>query len=89
MSIFVVFRVSDPNKIKAALEAAVPNDFLDIGHNEWPVSFKGTTKDLSDKLGVSEASNGAAIIFSMAGYFGRAPTNIWDWIKAKAEASDG
>jgi hypothetical protein len=89
MSIFVVFRVSNPDKMQAALEAAVPNDFLDAGHNEWLVSFKGTTKDLSDKLGVSDGSNGAAIIFGMAGYFGRAPTNIWDWIKAKAEASDG
>jgi hypothetical protein len=89
MNIFVVFRVSDPNKIKTALEAAFQNDFLDLGHNEWLVSFKGIAIELSNKLGVTDATNGVAITFGMAGYFGRAPTNIWDWIIAKAEASDG
>jgi hypothetical protein len=61
---------------------------LDTGRNEWIVSFKGTAKEVSDKLGVSNGKSGGAIIFGMAQYFGRAPTNIWDWIIAKAEASD-
>jgi hypothetical protein len=44
---------------------------------------------LSDKLGTTDGSNGAAIVFGMSGYFGRAPSNIWDWIKSKAEQANG
>ncbi|SFN80987.1 hypothetical protein SAMN05216573_12262 [Bradyrhizobium sp. Rc3b] len=29
------------------------------------------------------------MIFSMANYYGRATTEIWDWIKAKAEMPGG
>jgi hypothetical protein len=31
MSIFVIFRASDPEKIKTALETEFPDDFLDTG----------------------------------------------------------
>jgi hypothetical protein len=89
MPIFVIFRVSDPQMMKAAIEAEFPQDSLAISANEWLVSFRGTAVGLSDKLGVSDGRNGVAIIFGMSSYFGRATTDIWDWIKAKAESSDG
>jgi hypothetical protein len=89
MGIFVIFRVADPAKIKAAVEAEFPLDNISLDHNEWLVSMKGTAKEVSDKLKISDASNGAAIVFGMSNYFGRAPSDVWDWVKAKAEASDG
>jgi hypothetical protein len=50
------------------------------------ISAIGTAKDISDKLGVTPGNDaGAAIIFSMGNYYGRATTEIWDWIKVKAE----
>lgn len=53
---------------------------------EWVVSAVGTPKDVSDKLGVTPGTEtGTAMIFSMGSYYGRATTEIWDWIKAKAE----
>lgn len=90
MGIFVIFRVANAAKMSAALKTHFPDDHLDIGQNEWLVSAKGTAKEISDKLGISDgAGAGNAIVFSMGSYFGRAATNIWDWIKAKSEATDG
>jgi hypothetical protein len=91
MGIFVVFHVKDPAKIRAAIAAKFPNDHLDLGDNEWLVSSKGTARTVSDEIGItgSAPSAGSAIVISMQGYYGRAATNIWDWVKAKAEATDG
>jgi hypothetical protein len=89
MGIFVIFRVSNPEKMKAAVESEFPQDHISLGHNEWLVSMKGTAKEVSDKLKISDATNGVAMVFGMSNYFGRASSDIWDWIKAKAEATDG
>jgi hypothetical protein len=90
MTIFVVFRVLDPAKMEAALNRLFPNDHLKVDDDEWLVSAVGTAKEISDKLGVTPGNDiGGAMIFSMANYFGRATTEIWDWIKAKAEAPNG
>ena len=89
MSVFAIFRVTDPAKLKAAIAEVYPNDHIDLGTNEWMVFDKGTAIDVSTKLRISDASNGLEIIVGVAGYYGRAPTPIWEWIKAKLEASNG
>ena len=95
MAIFVVFRVQDPVRMRAAIVAVFPNDNFDLGNNEWLISAQGTAKALSDRLGItneppgSQTVAGNAIVFSMENYFGRAANDIWEWIKTKAEATDG
>ena len=89
MAIFAVFRVHNPAKMAAAIERAFPEDYFKVKEDEWIVSAKGTAKDVSDLLDVSNGDTGPAIIFKMANYYGRATTEIWDWVKAKAETSDG
>jgi hypothetical protein len=90
MTIFAVFRVNDPAKMESAVHGAFPNDHIKIGDGEWLVSAVGTAREVSDRLKVTPpGETGPAIIFSMANYFGRAPTEVWDWIKAKAERPSG
>jgi hypothetical protein len=89
MSIYVVFRVAEPEKIKAAMAEKFPNDNLEVSPGQFLVSSSLSAQGVSDSLGISDGPNGAGIVFAMSGYFGRASTNIWDWIKAKAEKSDG
>jgi len=90
MAIFAIFRVGNPIKMEEALRLVYPGDYIQVHPGEWLVSAVGTAKDISDKLGVSTGKDvGAAIIFSMANYYGRAPTEIWDWIKTKAERAGG
>ena len=88
MGVFIIFRVTEPAKLKEAIKASFGVEQYDLGNNEWLVSLKGTPKEVSDKIGISDGSNGNAMIFAMSGYYGRATTEIWDWIKAKAEATD-
>ena len=91
MTIFVVFRVQDPLKMQARVAEFYPNDHFDLGNNEWLISSNGTAKTVSDVLGITAqpSKSGNAIVFSMESYYGRAGTNIWEWIKTKSEASNG
>lgn len=85
MTIFVIFRVMNPVNMERVMRAQFPNDHYKISNDQWLVSARGTAKDVSDRLAISDGDTGAAIVFSMANYFGRAPTELWDWIRTKAE----
>nr|WP_250809349.1 hypothetical protein [Neorhizobium tomejilense] len=88
MSIFVVFRTKNSNAVRAALEELFPRDYLEVQDGEFLISANMTAQELSENIGISGGSNGSAIIFKMASYHGRATTEIWDWIKTKAEVGD-
>ena len=61
--------------------------FLSKGTSEesWlviaPVAV--TTKELSDAFGITDGSVSAAVVVRVENYFGRANTDIWEWITAK------
>lgn len=89
MAIFVIFKVSDPAALRTAILTNFPADHFDLGSNEWLISGRGTAQEISDRLGLSTGVVGSGIIFSMQSYYGRASSNIWDWIKTKSEQADG
>jgi hypothetical protein len=69
----------------SSLDKAIENQFgkkcYRLPRGEWLVSFAGTSRQLSDELGVSEGEVGvAAAVFNYSGYFGRANKDIWEWI---------
>jgi hypothetical protein len=88
-SIFVVFRVTNAAALEAALKNVFPENYLIVGNGEYLVSAIGSAKDVSDRLGISSGPVGPAIVFKMSNYFGRASTDIWEWIKVKAEQTGG
>ncbi len=86
MTVFVVLNASHPIKVGQALKTNFGENYLQISSGEWLVAASGlTAKDISDKLGISEGTNGSAIIFTTAGYWGRAGNNIWEWIGTKIQ----
>lgn len=93
MTIFAIIRVADPPKMAAAIESNFPDNFVRLQDDEWLVSGTGTAREVSDKLGIttsgtSELAVGSALVLTVGGgYYGRASTVIWDWIKTKLESS--
>ncbi len=57
----------------------------------WLVSFKGTTIELSNHIGLTGQLAGqppsvaSAIIVPVTGYYGRGPTDMWEWLKTRLE----
>jgi hypothetical protein len=93
MTIFVVLMPTPQPAIAAEIKKSFEHDHLSINDTQWLVSTTGTAPELTTKLGIydpkepSKPATGNAIIFSTSGYFGRAPTTIWEWMKAKLETS--
>lgn len=86
MNVFVIFKASHPTSLNAAVESVFPEDHLRLQEDEWLVAGPLTAQEVSDRLQISNGENGSAIVFRMGSYYGRASTNIWDWIKTKSEA---
>lgn len=57
----------------------------------WLIRFDGTTVELSNKLEITGQAEGAkspvgsAIVVPVTSYFGRGPTDMWEWIKTRLE----
>jgi hypothetical protein len=93
MTIFAVLLPVPQSAVAEAIKRAFPNDHLPINDTQWLISAVGTAIDVTAKIGVVEPGNpqgphtGNALVFATSGYYGRGPTNIWEWIKTKLEAS--
>ena len=91
MAIFAIIGMPSQNaaKLPSAVATKFADNHLQLTDRVWLVAHAGTAKELSDKLGVTDGSNGSAVILEAASYFGRASNTIWSWIKTKWEATDG
>jgi hypothetical protein len=87
MKIFAVLFESKSDAGELAIKKIYPNDHIKISELSWLVSDNGTSKEISDKLGFSEGKLGSNVVLSTNGYFGWASNSIWEWAKAKTEAS--
>lgn len=91
-ALFVVFAVSDATAIEARLQTIAPWLSLNVGTGEWLViaPTATTTKELSERIGLGvSAPAGRGIVVRAEGYFGRAPSSIWEWIATKTGADLG
>jgi hypothetical protein len=91
-TIMTVFAIIAPSEFPALSEAILmkfPNDNLTIAPGQWLVAGKGTAKDISDSLGITEGKVSTAIVFTIVGFYGYAAPNIWEWIAAKLNQKDG
>jgi hypothetical protein len=91
MNIYTVIAIDNPEAAGAAVARAFPGDFLAFTTHTWLVAGTGTAQDVCGRLGLPIETVQAgqlaptfnAIVTLVAGYFGYAPMNIWEWVKAK------
>ena len=93
MTIFAVLLPTAQPRLVNEIKKEYPSDHLAITDTQWLISGTGTAIDVCARLKIYDAKeparepSGSAIVFAVSNYFGRAPQNIWDWIKAKLEAT--
>ena len=84
MAVFAV--IVQAESVDAKLAAAIQQHYATAnyqldGDRGWLVAGRGTAQEVSNTLGITDGTNGAALVAEMASYFGRANPNIWTWIK--------
>jgi hypothetical protein len=84
-TLFAVVASSAPDKLGAKIQEIFPDMNQNIAVGQWLIVAPSTmtTTEISQVLGITDGTNGSALILSSAGYFGRLNVSIWEWIKAK------
>ncbi len=84
MPVFTVLRLAGDNDLDGRVRVVYGSDSIKIAPNIWIVNDQGvTTKEVCDKLDASTGGMGQVVVTKMEGYFGFAPTHIWEWLSAK------
>lgn len=92
MTIFAVLLPRDQEALAKRIEEAFPSTHKKINSTQWLVASTATVIEVTARLGIydslrpDEPPTGNAIVFATAGYFGRAPKDIWEWIKRMQES---
>lgn len=81
MANFIVIPLSKENQL---LNELIPEKFgkdsYQLANGDWLLSYSGTSKQLSDEIGISDDDKANAIVLSFAGYWGRATPDVWEWL---------
>lgn len=83
MNVFVILADTDEPKLVAAIAEHFKDNFLKVGPGQWFVAASGTSVDVSNTLGITTGATSTGIVLSINSYYGRASTNIWEWLKVK------
>ena len=57
----------------------------------WLINYSGTTVELCNFLGITGQESGehsligSAMVVPVTTYYGRGPSNMWEWIKTRLE----
>lgn len=83
MAIFLI--VPTETRADSPLEQVIDQhsmNYYALPAGEFLVSFAGTSRQLSDLLGISEGHTDSAIVAAISSYYGRTSTDTWEWISA-------
>lgn len=82
MQTFVIVPSVDSVEFDSHISAKFETKAFRLPKGEWLVAYEGTSKQLSDDLGISEKESGwpASLVLNFSGYWGRAGKDVWEWI---------
>jgi hypothetical protein len=87
MSVFVIIGSVNPNFIAEAVVRQYGANHYQLTSNAWFVPDNGTTKDVADKLGITNGAIGAqGVILKFDGYSGWASAEAWKWLASQSGA---
>lgn len=89
MTVFVVVVRSNAESVAATVDAKIDaSNRYNLTDDTWLIDFDGTARALSEILGIRDGSIGTGIVFPTTNYSGRAPRDIWEWLRAHIAARE-
>ena len=87
MAVFVVIGAVNSEAIKTAVVAQYGANHYEFSPTSWFVSDAATTKEISDKLGITTGVNGVqGAVLKFNAYSGLAAATAWTWLQTKGES---
>jgi hypothetical protein len=95
MPIFLVIPLkSDSSSLDIAVNKAIKDEsskFKLQADRGWLIKHEGTTTDISNFIGITgqpegvASAVGSAMVVPVSNYYGRGPTDMWEWLKIRIE----
>jgi len=86
MAVFVVVP-DNPSAIpfiERISEVIPPGKAFRLPAGQWMISFEGTSRELSEKLGFNDENpSTVGVVFGINSYWGRASGDVWEWLSQK------
>ena len=86
--LFFVTALTNAPAVKEKIAAVVPEEArrYELATDKWVIYADGPAGDLADKLGIrGDPHVGTGLVLTLGSYGGRAPSSLWEWIKAQTE----
>lgn len=81
MATFIVIPLSQgKHQLNQVIPEKMGNACFCLQNGDWLVSYEGTSRQLSDDLGITDGTNGSGLVLNFSGYWGRTTTDVWEWI---------
>lgn len=94
MPIYVAIPLkSDTDPLKQSVERNISaeNRYELQANSGWLINFSGTTIELTNHLEITgqhkgeQSPVGSAIVIPVSNYYGRGPSDMWEWLKTRME----
>jgi hypothetical protein len=86
-SIYFVTALTEAQKVRDRLKTIIPADDerYELADDKWMVAYEGPAQDLAERAGIRSGEHqiGTGLVLPVTTYSGRAPTTLWDWLRAK------
>jgi hypothetical protein len=95
MAVFLLVPIAQnaPALASAVKSRMGPTDRYELPNSMgWYVVFKGTTIEVSNHLQITGQAEGqhtlvgATLVIPVTSYYGRGPTDMWEWLKIRMES---
>jgi len=85
MALFAILSDGENKLLLGELQRLFQDDHLRIGPGQWLLSAPSTAKEVSDSLGITDGRTTSAIVITVGAYYGRAPADVWEWMKTRLQ----
>lgn len=90
MTVFVVVGHLDIPTLKQRVEAEFPGENYHLPPSTWFVSFNGTSRELSERIGLANGVSGAqGAVIAIGNWYGYGPADLWEWINSRKVKDHG
>jgi hypothetical protein len=84
--VYFVTALTNAPEVRERLGLVIENPALiyELANDKWLVAFDGISSDLAEKLQIrTDPHIGTGLVFPVGAYSGRAPTDVWEWLRLR------
>ncbi|MDD9860239.1 MAG: hypothetical protein OXU40_07310 [Nitrospira sp.] len=79
--IYVIVSFKPGEELRGRVEALKSPVYAGESPSVYFVSYRGTTRELSDAIGYGDAQVGSGVVMPVSSYDGYASRDLWEWME--------